>query len=100
MTTETYTGQPATALIASGTNPWVEVGGIPVDWTTAQHPAAANDCDQCAGSPVPGAIPAMDTPEGIQSCDLCQRAGGDLDAALALARLAGGVAKFTAAPRP
>lgn len=90
---------PDRRLIADGTNPWVEVptrtGSIVVDWsqsTLAGDPD--NDCDGCAGGPLPGVIAPMDTEIGIQRCDTCQRFDGDLAAADALARIVGGVARF------
>lgn len=92
--TAVYTGEPTDLVIAGSTNPWVEVDGRPVDWEALMCQAAPNDCDQCTGSPVPGAIVAMDTPEGIQACDLCRRFAGDLDAAQAVAATVGGTVTF------
>lgn len=83
-------------LIASCTNPWIHVDGQPYDWQAKPLPAATNDCEQCAESPVPGAIPAMDTPAGIQRCDQCELFPGDLEAAAALAVLVGGRVRFQA----
>jgi hypothetical protein len=37
----------------------------------------------------------MDTDEGIQRCDAADVFEGDLDAALALARVVGGIVKFS-----
>ncbi len=48
----------------------------------------------CTGSPVPGTLPAMDSPEGIQRCDECGVFEGDLEAAQALADTVGGVVMF------
>lgn len=86
---------------AGGTNPdrlrddpWVEIQGQPVDWQASIFRPASNGCDQCAGSPLPGVIPAMNTPEGVQRCDQCNRYFDDWAAVTALARLVGGVVKF------
>lgn len=92
-----YAGPEDNRLIASGTNPWV-VKGKPIDWTSpdiAARTLEPNDCDGCAGSLIPGVIAAMDTNEGIQRCDTCQRFAGDLFAAQALADLVGGEVWFT-----
>lgn len=89
---------PEGVFIASGTNPWVEVDGKPVDWLAIDlrlYDRAGNDCDGC-GNVVPGAIEAMDTPEGIQCCDECLRIEGDLEAAQALAEIVGGTVHFFA----
>jgi hypothetical protein len=81
--------------IASGTNPWVEVDGEPIDWMTRPTDRRrTSDCDQC-GEILDGVIEAMDTPEGIQRCDQCQVYDGDIEAAEALARLVGGTVKWT-----
>lgn len=98
----TYTGEPLTEMIADQTNPWVESHGQPINWT--RHPVSdwrarygvteVTDCEGCEHSILPGVIESMDTPEGIQRCDSCQRHRGDLDAALALAALVGGVVRF------
>jgi hypothetical protein len=96
----TYDGQPTSALIARGTDPWVEVDGVPVAWTVEAgpvllpSPVSHGDCDTCTYSPVPGALEAMNSNEGIQACGSCARFDTDLDAALALARAVGGVACF------
>lgn len=94
----TYDGHlPDGVLIADGTNPWIEVDGIPVDWTTTTLPRTECPCEEGFSVVLPGVIDAMDTPVGIQRCDACSRFDGDLDAALALARLVNGVVKFDAA---
>lgn len=48
------------------------------------------------GDPIPGVAAPMNTPEGIQRCDLCDLYRSDLDAALALrdALVPGGVVRF------
>lgn len=100
MATVTFSGYdtlPDSARIASETNPWVEVDGVPVDWTTVDLPRTPCPCDEEHDALVPGVIDAMDTNEGIQMCDSTDVFEGDLDAALALARLVGGVVKFEAA---
>lgn len=83
-------------MIADGTDPWVEVDGVAVDWMT--HPLLKDstpDLPRCnCPASTPGILPAMNTPEGIQRCDECQMFDGDLDAALALAKKVGGVVKF------
>jgi len=95
-----YDGTPTEALIADGTDPWVEVDGQPVDWFNGPallpSPVPHGDCDTCEFSPVPGALEAMNTNEGIQACGSCALFVSDLDAALALARTVGGVAVFWA----
>jgi len=92
----TFTGELAEGVyIATGTNPWVEVDGKPVDWTQRDLAVAPdNDCDTCCDQTIPGAIAAMDTDIGIQACDNCKRFPGDLEAAQALADLVGGTVKF------
>lgn len=104
------------ALMVPGTDPWVEIDGVPVDWTTCNCGSGPNTplslhasicsrraadrpnaCETCAGEPVAGVIAPMNTREGIQRCDECERFEGDLDAALALARLVGGTVKYVAA---
>ena len=94
LATETYDGTPTDSLIANDTNPWVEVNGEPVDWSTYDGPQAACPCEDFHDAPVPGVIAPMDTEEGINRCDAAAVFDGDLDAALALAQLVGGVAKF------
>lgn len=94
--TATYDGTPITAMIADRTNPWVEVDGVPYDWATDTHPSDPTiepGCT-CFGSPIAGTIPAMDTDHGIQRCDECGVFEGDLEAALALAALVGGIVRF------
>lgn len=94
----TYDGHlPDSVLIDTGTNPWVEVDGTPVDWT--KSPLARTDCP-CGEYRVilPGVLESMDTPDGIQRCDSCSTYDGDLAAALALAQLVGGVVRFEVAP--
>jgi len=96
--TLTYDGTlPDGVMIASETNPWVEVDGEPVDWTTSTLPRVPCPCDEDHAALVPGVIDAMDSDEGVQRCDASGVFDGDLDAALALARLVGGVVKFEAA---
>lgn len=86
-------------LIAEVTNPWVEAGGHEVDWTRVDFPpAVGNKCETCWDSPIPGTLPAMDSPTGIQRCDACEKFEGDLEAALALAKLVNGVVRFEAEP--
>jgi hypothetical protein len=97
MAAVTYTG-PTDQLIADGTNPWVEVDGIPVDWLDASPlPPVWTDCETCSGTPMPGVIAPMDTAEGVQRCDICDLFDGDLSAANALARAVSGVTRFEAA---
>ena len=96
-TVETYTGAPTGSLIADGTNPWVEVAGEPVDWTVYHGPRAECPCGDGHDVPVPGVIAPIDTADGVNRCDAAQLFDGDLDAALALARLVGGVVKFEVA---
>jgi hypothetical protein len=95
-----YAGPADDRLIASGTNPWVVVNGAPVDWMNPAVSLAArspepNNCEGCTGCVLPGVIEAMDTPQGVQRCDTCQRYIGDLFAAQALAALVGGEVWFT-----
>lgn len=97
MTVRTFDGRelPDGVFIASGTDPWVEVDGVPVDWKEkGGAPAEDNDCDVCSDMPVPGVIAPMNTPEGIERCDECERYPGDLEAALVLARTVGGIVRF------
>lgn len=82
-------------LIASGTDPWVEVDGKPVDWVAKNLPTDPdNDCESCADMPISGVIAPINTREGIERCDECKRFEGDLDAAFALAKLVGGAVKY------
>jgi hypothetical protein len=89
-----YDGTPVPELIARETNPWIEVDGRPVNWMSRQAPSGNLECDTCTWSPVPGVLEAMDTPEGVQRCDMCELFDGDLDAALALARTVNGTVRF------
>lgn len=96
-------GEPVADVALDGTvtlreDPIVLVAGSPVDWTTREFTAAPNDCDQCLGSPVPGAIPAMNSRAGVQSCDQCRRFPDDLAAAAALAARVGGAAMYIRPP--
>lgn len=94
----TYDGTPTGLMIADGTNPWVEVDGAPYDWTTNPLPLDPDGDPECACnlSPLAGTLDAVDDEYGIQRCDECQRFDGDLDAALALAHLVGGIVRFEA----
>lgn len=83
-------------MIASDTNPWVEVDGKPVDWTTSTLPQVECPCGEHL-TVVPGVIAPIDTPEGVNRCDAAETFDGDLSAAFALARLVGGVVKYEAA---
>ena len=97
-TTLTYDGTlPDGVLIESETNPWVEIDGEPVDWTTTKLPRTDCPCEENGSVVLPGVLDGMDSPDGVQRCDACGTFDGDLDAALALARLVGGVVKFTPA---
>lgn len=89
-----YDGTPIDGLIKDRTNPWVEVDGKPVDWTESPLPRVACPCEDMGQVVVPGVLDGMDTPEGVQRCDGCGIYESDLDAALALAKRVGGVAKF------
>ncbi|MFI5736195.1 hypothetical protein ACIA49_39135 [Kribbella sp. NPDC051587] len=97
----TYIGDlPADICIAADTNPWIEINGATVTWPhPSLVPDAANDCEGCAGEPLPGVVAPMDSEIGIQRCDNCQLFEGDLPAALALAACVGGVVKFEQEPR-
>lgn len=99
-TIRVYDGTQLSGMfIADGTNPWIEVAGEALTWPHDALPVAQdNDCDQCAGEPLPGVLTGMDDDAGIQRCDSCERYAGDLDAAHALARLVGGVVKFEQDP--
>jgi len=83
-----WTGQEG-VIIASGTNPWVEADGKPVDLfaaAAATFGAALGDPD-CECATVAGVALAMDSADGIQRCDLCYRFEGDLEAAKHVADL-------------
>lgn len=96
----TYDGTPFDGCIQSDTNPWVEVAGVPVDWTARdQSTWTVCPCEDMGSTPLAGVIAPMDTPEGVQRCDACGAFDGDLDAALALARTVGGVVRFHIEPR-
>lgn len=91
-----YAGPDDDRVIASDTNPWIVVDGKPVDWMEPGIQVAvreSTDCEDCGL--IPGVIEAMDTPEGVQRCDTCQRYEGDLFAAQALADHVGGEVWFT-----
>ena len=97
--TLTFTGYDTLSdgvQIESETNPWVEVNGKPVNWTTSTLPRVNCPCDEDHAAIVPGVIDSMDTDEGIQRCDAADVFEGDLDAALALARVVNGTVKFSA----
>lgn len=85
-------------LIRDGTDPWIEVDGVPVDWSASSLPRRVQ-CPCGEGFVViePGVIDGMNTPHGVQRCDACSTYDGDLSAALALARRVGGVVKFETA---
>ena len=73
-------------LIASGTNPWLQVDGQPVDlMEIARADEYVEDCDGCRQDEFAGIALAMDTPDGIQRCDQCGTFDGDLEAAQAAA---------------
>ncbi|EPD84062.1 MULTISPECIES: hypothetical protein [Microbacterium] len=80
----------ADVMIASRTNPWLQDSdGNGIDLTggratRSEQSALDGDCE-CFDGPVPGALVGMDSPEGIQRCDMCQRFDGDLAAAQAVA---------------
>jgi hypothetical protein len=96
MLVRTYDGHlPEDTYLADQTNPWIEIDNVAVGWPLTQlSPAPDNECEQCAGEPLPGVLTRMDSEIGIQRCDTCARFGGDLPAALALAILVGGIVKF------
>lgn len=77
-------------MIASETNPWLQdSAGNRIDLIGSGSPRTGQpeldgDCE-CFDGPVPGALVGMDSPEGIQRCDMCQRFDGDLAAARAVA---------------
>jgi hypothetical protein len=113
LTVQEYTGDDTDVLIASWkpgaddelvdvpvndhTNPWIEVGGEPVNWMTGpSSPAGGNDCYVCYTEPVPGVLTATDLPDGVQRCDTCGRFDSDLAAAKALADQVGGRVMFYA----
>lgn len=100
LATVTYDGTDTDRLIASDTNPWVEVDGKPVDWTTTTLPRTECPCGEMGHVIVPGVLDGMDSEHGVQRCDTCNTYPGDLDAALALAQLVSGVVKFHADPAP
>lgn len=94
MTIATYDGSPIVGLIEDGTDPWIEVEGKPVDWTTSTLPRVPCPCGENGEVVLAGVLDGMNTAVGIQRCDACDTYPGDLDAALALARVVGGVVKF------
>ena len=75
-------------MIPSEYNPFVTTGfdgGCdPVPLMQYADADTPNDCDQCEGSPVPGAILGMDYVEGVQRCDQCEKFDNDLNAAIAV----------------
>lgn len=80
-------------ILEDGTNPWIEVDGLPVDWmvsTLVEHPALAEraECDNRCNA---GVLLAMDTESGIQRCDECGTFDGDIEAAFFVAALVDGV---------
>lgn len=84
-------------LIEDGTDPWIEVDGVAVDWTASPLPRTPCPCSEGFDVIEPGVLDGMNTPHGVQRCDACRTYDGDLAAALALARRVGGVVKFEAA---
>lgn len=97
MAAMTYDGTQTDVQIEGQRNPWVEVDGTPVNWTASNLPRVPCPCGENGPVVLAGVLDSMDTDEGVQRCDTCLTYPGDLDAALALARLVGGVAKFAAA---
>lgn len=89
-------------LIRSETNPWIEVGDMPVSWMghpLSQRRWADHDCDTCAEAcALPGVLEAMDNEYGVARCDGCEVYNGDLSAALALAELVQGTVWFEVMP--
>lgn len=76
-------GHGPSAIIARGTNPWVELDGVPI----AYSPSMQREGGPC-GLPihvVPGVL-NMDDNEGLQRCDECDLYPGDLEAAAAVAK--------------
>lgn len=73
-------------------DPWVEVDGMPIDWRFAQLPSQrVMECaDNTCGEILDGVIECMNTPYGVERCDVCGIYDGDLSAAQALAEYAGG----------
>ena len=100
MSTATFTGWPIPGLIEDGTDPWVEVDGTPVDWVASQLPRTSCPCGESGQVVLAGVLDGMNTPQGVQRCDSCDRYPGDLDAALALAQLVGGQVKYQARDDP
>lgn len=110
-----WTGPDDGRLIYGHTNPWLrDVDGEPIDLQALREsgkirmvPIDENGCDTCLDDVVPGAITAMDTPDGIQCCDSCGRIEGDLPAAAAvgaelerqLGRPAGSIGVWFSTPR-
>lgn len=76
------------AEIGAESNPWLkDEDGESIDLTDLFNEPRiiiAGGCEQCGNGPVPGVLPAMDTPYGIQRCDTCGIYEGDLQAARAL----------------
>lgn len=91
---ETYNGTAIDVMIADRTNPWVEVDGVPVDWTKVDLPRHECPCGENGQVLLSGVLDAMDSETGVQRCDACSTYPGDLDAALGLAALVGGIVKF------
>ncbi len=76
-----WTPEMTGVVIASETNPWLQVNGEPVD-LTGMMLEGNHDCDCYQFS---GAQLGMDSETGIQRCDTCLRFDGDLEAAAAVA---------------
>lgn len=97
MKVTTYDGTLAKGVMIAGyTNPWVEVDGQPVDWSKTVLERRECPCEDWGTVLLPGVLDSMNSAYGVQRCDACGIHDGDLDAALALARLVGGVVHFYA----
>jgi len=99
-TVREFTGWPIPGLIAPDTDPWVQLDGVPVDWTRANLPRVTCPCGESGQVVLAGVLDGMNTPTGVQRCDSCDTYPGDLDATLALARHVGGSACYLSAEDP
>lgn len=83
---------PDGVFIKRSTNPWLQAAdeddSVDLDLLRGDIGILRNDrtcVEGCSNCIVQGVIESMDTPDGIQRCDVCQLFDGDLEAAQALA---------------
>lgn len=82
-----WAGPEDERIIASETNPWLRIDGFGAANLLTLATDGTIPLDGACGGCYAGAIPAMDSPTGVQRCDECDLLPGDLEAAEVLAVL-------------